>query len=94
MSRAAAEAYARIIALYLSGELSARQFTLVFMAMWGVLTPPSRGEVSDALHRLFALLEDLAIDAPVDEAATRAAVVALGMDWTRWREAGPGTREA
>lgn len=93
MRGTAAKAYARIIALYLSGELSARQFTLVFMRMWGVLTPPSRGEVSGALHRLFALLEDLDIDAPVDEAATRAAVVALGMDWTGWRAAGPGADE-
>ncbi len=83
--RIATDAYARIVHLYLAGELSARPFALVFMAMWGVVDPPSSGRASVTLHDLFALLEALDIDAPIDEDSVRASVEALVAEWIDWR---------
>lgn len=82
--RRATRIYSRVIDLYLAGEVPLRSFILLFMHLWGVVSPPFRGAASDALHELFAYLEDLDLDDLPDDEEARGAVARICGDLHGW----------
>lgn len=60
-------AYDRVIQLFLSGDMSADLFVRVFMALWGVLSPPFRGASSRSLHEIFSYLDALEFPTLLDD---------------------------
>lgn len=82
--RPVARAYARVIDIYVDGEIPTDAFVYVFMALWGTVSAPSLGPAGRKLHQLFTLLEGVDLDLTLNEPLFRETVDRMSADRHSW----------